>query len=88
MSNNDRAVLVGVLAVVTLAGIGAAVQMIPWLRDNRTEISLFLLITLLVASGFTAALGLLTTYADRPTPTDIDTDADVDMVDVNGRDQR
>lgn len=84
MPSNDRAILVGTLAVVALAGIGAGVHVVPWLRDNRTDISLFLLMLLLTASGFTAALALITTYVDRPTPadnsgTDIDTD-DADMV--------
>ena len=54
--------------MVALAGIGAAVHVVPWLRDNRTDISLFLLMLLLTASGFTAALALITTYVDRPTP--------------------
>jgi hypothetical protein len=68
MSSNDRAFLFGVLAVVTLAAIGAAVHMVPWLRDNRTDISLFLLMLLFIASGFTAALGLIAPYSDRSTP--------------------
>ena len=49
----------------------------PWLRDNRTDISLFLLMLLLTASGFTAALALITTYVDRPTSADnADTDTE------------
>ena len=76
MSSNDRAFLFGVLAVVTLAVIGAAVHMVPWLRDNRTDISLFLLMLLLIASGFTAALGLIAPYIDRSTPGMDSPDAD------------
>ena len=68
MSHHDRALVVGALVVVVLAGIGAAVHVVPWLRDNRTDISLFLLMLLLIASGFTAALGLIAPYIDRSTP--------------------
>lgn len=80
MSSNERAILVGTLAVVALAGIGAGVHMVPWLRDNRTDISLFLLMLLLTACGFTAALALITTYTDRPTPADGPDGDDPDMV--------
>jgi hypothetical protein len=84
MSGNDRAVLVGVIAVVALAAVGAAVHLVPWLRDNRTDISLFLLMLLLTASGFTAALALITTYVDRPTSADnADTDIETDEVDTD-----
>ena len=55
------------LAVVTLAVIGAAVRSVPWLRDTATDISLSLLMLLLIASGFTAALGLIAPYIDRST---------------------
>lgn len=90
MSHHDRALVVGALAVVVLAGIDAAVHVVPWLRDNRTDISLILLMLLLTASGFTAALALIIPYADRPTPAeeldgaddnaDADTDTNTDMV--------
>jgi hypothetical protein len=82
MSSNDRALVIGVLAVVALAGIGAAVHVVPWRRDNRSEIGLCLLMLLLVASGFTAALALIVPYADRPPPADeLDSDnADTDTV--------
>ena len=83
MSSNDRAVLVGVTAVVALATVGAAVHLVPWLRDNRTDISLFLFMLLLTASGFTAALALITTYVDRPTVADnADTDTETDDADM------
>ncbi len=85
MSSNDRALVVGVLAVIALAGIGAAVHVVPWLRDNRTQISLVLLMLILVASGFTAALALITTSADRPTPAD-GTINDRDVRDVDDTD--
>ena len=84
MSHHDRALVVGALAVVVLAGIGAAVHVVPWLRDNRTDISLILLMLLLVASGFTAALALIIPYADRPTPAD-DLDGDDDNADDRRR---
>jgi hypothetical protein len=90
MSHHDRALVVGALVVVVLAGIGAAVHVVPWLRDNRTDISLILLMLLLTASGFTAALALIIPYADRPTPAeeldgadhnaDDNADADTDLV--------
>jgi catechol 2,3-dioxygenase-like lactoylglutathione lyase family enzyme len=82
MPSNDRPLLIGVIAVVTLAAVGAAVHLVPWLRDNRTDISLILLMLLLVASGFTAALALIIPYADRPPPAD---ELDSDNADIRWR---
>ena len=85
MFHHDRVLVVGALAVVVLAGIGAAVHVVPWLRDNRTDISLILLMLLLVASGFTAALALIVPYADRPTPVE-ELDGADDNADDNAAD--
>jgi hypothetical protein len=65
MSTN-KILLISVLIVIALAGIGAAVQLVPWLRDHRTEISLMLLMLLLVGSGFTVAVALLSTLLATP----------------------
>ena len=86
MSSNDRAFLFSVLAVATLAVIGAAVHTVPWLRDNRADISLFLLMLLLIASEFTAALGLIAPYIDRSTPAVESPDADDADLGIDGAD--
>ena len=71
MSTN-KIILIGVLTVIALAGTGAAVQLTPWLREHRTEISLLLLMLLLVGSGFTVAVALLSTLLAISRPDDIE----------------